>query len=223
VDGDGRSDVVLQGERGWLLRTAQADLPVPLPAAAIVRVCLGDLQGDGQAEIVAGVVRTTDTDPSFRQRLYLYRAQGGAVQPLFLGTTGAGTLVHFGLVPLGTDGLARIVARERGADGARTRVYRWASPGLTEDAALASQAPAYRDGPPAMPGPRFVDSTSPTTVRLPELATSWRRVDAAFPDLVLPPTLANVTNRGKFHWLDGEARRQLQRDGFVVVRPPNGP
>ncbi|HEY3357962.1 MAG TPA: DUF3160 domain-containing protein [Polyangia bacterium] len=219
VDGDGAPDaVVLDGAVAGVRIGAQV-VPLPLAAPAVVRVCLGDLDRDGRAEVAAVVVAATDRDPTFRRRLFLYHGGRAALSPMFLGTAGGGALVDAGLADLDGDGRALVLARERTAAGERTRVYRWQGFGLVEDPALATKAPAWTPaahGPirpwfPAVPPPKPV--LAPFK---PDFERAPGRIAAAAP-------APKAVNRGQFGWLPAAARAHLDRQGFVVVRPAAPP
>jgi hypothetical protein len=217
LDGDGAPDTVVlePGQAG--VRVAGAVVPLPVAAAAVVRICLGDVDGDGRADAAALVVAATDRDPSFRRRLFLYRGGRAALSPLFLGTAGGGPLVDIGLADLDGDGRVEVLARERTDGGERTRVYRWQSYGLVEDPALAAKAPPYVAAPPpprvgpAGPAPRPV---------LGPFKPDFERSPGRIPPTA--PARAAV-NRRDFAWLPAAARAHLEQHGFVVVRPKEAP
>lgn len=222
VDRDGTEDRIVLSERSFVIETAKRPIAVPLPPATVVRACLGDVTGNGRAELVVGVVRATRTDPTFRQRLFVYSLAEGRPYPLFLGTSGAGELVHLGLLDLDGDGKAEVLARERTDQGERSHVYGWTSFELRQKPELEPKVPAYAFEPRRLAHPSFsgAGAASPS---VPLLAPSFVRTAASALPTALQPGLGNVSNARSFAWLSDEARRKLVRDGFVVARPPNHP
>jgi hypothetical protein len=140
VDGDGKPDAVVLEPTLAGVRVAGGILALPLAAPAVAQICLGDLEGRGRTEVVAVVFAATDRDPTFRRRLFVYRAGRAALVPVFLGTAGAGAFVAIGLADLDGDRRFEVLARERVEGRAETRVYRWQGFGLVEDPALAAKA-----------------------------------------------------------------------------------
>jgi hypothetical protein len=206
---------------GWPCRPA-AGLSIPLPKPAIVKACLGDLDGDGQDEVVVEVVRATVKDGTFRPRLFVYSVRSGRLEPKFLGTKGEGMLVDFGLADIDRDKHAEVLARERSAGGGQTRVYRWEGYGLVADEKLASRAPLYK------PENTVIEKTDFTSeVKIPpllkELSLSFDRTPGKIRRIRLKKDLSNAANRRKFRWLPRRARKLLARDGFVVLRPSEPP
>lgn len=194
------------------------DVSVPLPGPAVVKACRGDLDGDGQDEVVAGVVRAAGQDGTFRQRLFVFTVQKNFLAPRFLGTGGSGPLVDFGLLDLNGDGRHEVLARERDPGGGQTRVYRWEGYGLIEDRALAERAPGFEaEKIPAL-RPDFSAAVEIPAL-LAERSLAFDRTPGRIRPVRVKSGLSNVANRGKYRWLPAAARRHLQKHGFAVVRP----
>ncbi|MBW2529712.1 MAG: DUF3160 domain-containing protein [Deltaproteobacteria bacterium] len=222
VDGDGKMDRVELTIRSAALLVGQERLPLGLPAPAVERICLADLDGDRRIEPLAVVVRSTPKDPTFRRRLFVYEVGNRRLRPEFLGTRGAGELLHAGVVDVDGDGKVEVVVRERTAAGEQTRVCGWTGFQLTERAELAANAPPYRFGPAFLPQALFSTATARLTLA-PSAALSFRRTPAHAQQLRLGPGLGGAVNSARYYWLDVAARRQLGRDGFVVVEPGAAP
>ncbi len=199
-----------------------AGLSIPLPEPAIVKACLGDLDGDGRDEVIVAVVRATGKDGTFRPRLFVFSVRSGRLNPKFLGTEGNGRLVDFGLADIDRDKHVEVLARERSAGGEETRVYRWEGYGLVEDKKLASRAPAYELKHAAVERPDFSAEVKIPPL-LKELSFSFERAPGKIRRVRLKKNLSNAANRRKFSWLPRRARRCLVRDGFVVLRPGEPP
>ncbi|HUU03964.1 MAG TPA: DUF3160 domain-containing protein [Myxococcota bacterium] len=199
-----------------------AGLSIPLPKSAIVKACLGDLDGDGQDEVVVAVVRATGKDGTFRPRLFVYSVRSGVLESKFCGTEGKGRLVDFGLADLDRDKHLEVLARERSDDGEEMRVYRWEGYGLVENKKLASRAPAYELEHAVVERPDFSSEVKIPPL-LKELSLSFERAPGKIRRVRLKKDLSNAANRRKFRWLPRRARRSLVRDGFVVLRPGEPP
>lgn len=222
VDGDGHPDRVELSLDHARIRVKGRTVAVPLPACAVLRLCLGDLDGDGRANIVAGVIRPTTKDGTFRQRLFAYAFDGRSVRPLFLGTKGSGALLHFGLVDLDDDGRVEVVARERTGDGQTSRVYGWESFGLRERPELSPAAPPYRFHPPPLERLDFSGEVRGLD-GLGDVSWSSTRTPARARSVTVRRGLSNVANRASFRWLSRAARERLETEGFVVLRPREPP
>lgn len=194
------------------------DLSIPLPEPAVVKACRADLDGDKQDEVVVGVVRATKKDGTFRQRLFVYTVRDDILMPKFLGTEGIGALLDFGLADLDGDGRYEVLARESTGEGEKTRVYKWEGYGLMEDRALVSKAPGFSAE--KIP-PLKLDFS--TAVEIPALLKerplTFERTRGRIRRVRVKGNLSNVANRGKYRWLPRAARRHLQKNAFVVVRP----
>jgi hypothetical protein len=208
--------------RRALLVTARGSMPVGVPAPAVERLCLGDLDGDGKQELLAVVVQPTKRDQTFRRRLLVHEIDLGGLRPEPVEQRGAAVVVHAGVADLDGDGRAELLLRERSRDGEQTRVVQWSRYRLTELPALAEKAPAYAYGPRYVATPTFAAAAERLPVPSPR-ALSFQRTAAQSRQIQLGPGLGNAVNRGKYHWLNGEARAALQQQGFVVVRPKTGP
>ncbi len=222
VDGDGKPDRVVLGFERAGVQTAKAFIQLPLALPAVRSICLGDLDRDGKAEIVAGVVRATTKDRRMRRRVFVYSASGGLAEPMFFGTEGGGSLLHLGLADLDGDGAAEILAREREGSTERTRVYGWKGYSLVQKPELAPKAPAW-----SRPG---IHATRPwlggevSVANLLEPGQlGFERTPGRIRPVRLRGDLAPAVNRGKYRWLNRAARRHLARQGFAVIRTPVAP
>ncbi len=193
-------------------------LSIPLPAPSVVKACRADLDGDKKDEVVVGVVRATKKDGTFRQRLFVYTVREKLLQPKFLGTEGTGALLDFGLSDLNSDGRCEVLVREATAEGQQTRVYKWEGYGLMEDRELTSKAPDYEPH----KTPEFkVDFSAAVEIPslLKERPLTFDRTPGRIRWVRVKGDLSNIANRGKYRWLSRAARRHLQKNAFVVVRP----
>jgi hypothetical protein len=190
------------------------DVSIPLPAPAVVKACRADLDGDKQDEVVVGVVRATKKDGKFRQRLFVYTVHQNVLAPKFLGTEATGVLLDFGLADLNGDGRFEVLARE----GNKSRVYKWEGYGLMEDRELTSKAPDYK---PQKVSELKLDFTAAVEIPklLQERPLTFDRTPGRIRWLRVKGGLSNIANRGKYRWLPHAARRHLQKNAFVVVRP----
>jgi Protein of unknown function (DUF3160) len=222
VDGDKQADNVRR-ERSRVAVEVQGKVhPIPLPATAVTRVCVGDLDGDDRSEVLVGVIRPTEKEQTFRERVFVYRFDGRALRPHFLGTRGGGQLLYFGVSDLNDDGKADLLVREVDGDRAVTRVYGWEGYGFQQRQELAESAPEYAFHPDFFVKPSFADDET-TGVPHPSRQLSWERSSASARSVTLRKGLANVANRGSFRWLNTDARRRLEKDGFVVIQPSSPP
>lgn len=225
VDGDEQVDrVELSLEHARVQLHGGDALTVPLPPVAVVRLCLGDVDGDERAEILAGVIRPTRRDGTFRQRLFMYDVdeQSQSHRPRFLASEGGGELLHFGVRDLDEDGHVEILARERSDEEETTRVYRLDGFSLRERPELQGSAPTYRFHPPSFVGVRF--SGDVDRLQMFEASTfSTKRLTAKARPVTVSRGLSNIANRGEFRWLKRAARQKIEQQGFVVLHPSNPP
>ena len=49
------------------------------------RFCTGDIDGDGRAEAMVGVIKRTRFDKEMGRRLFIYKNLGGRIRPLWMG------------------------------------------------------------------------------------------------------------------------------------------
>jgi|GEM_PF-1702190 len=224
VNGDGHPDRVRLDATTAAIEVHTNNGPktvaISLPAAAITRVCLGQLDDSGQARVVVGVVRPTTKDGTFRQRIFVYRYEHETLRSHFLGTEAGGWLQHFGVADLDEDGRDEVVARELTDEGPVTRAYTWEGFGFRERKELAEAAPAYQFHPPTFENPRF---EPPPGTKLSAPTPSWTRTAAQAPHVEVRRGLGNVANLHAFRWLHTDARNHIENHGFVVVTPPAPP
>jgi uncharacterized protein DUF3160 len=217
VNADGKLDRIERQADGIYIKGAEKRWAVPLPLVAIEQVCLGDLDGDRRDEIAVTVVRATPKDQTFRRRLFVFSIEQGQLKSKFLGTRAAGELLDFGLADLNSDKKLEVLVRERVTDKIETRAYAWEGFGLAEVAGLASKVPDYASLAPDKLIPFFGKlAADPAAAHGPPLV--WKRRP-----LKLKKNLANVANLRRYKWLSKTARRRLQKNGFVVVRPATAP
>lgn len=223
VDGDGQVDrVELSLDHAMVRLQSGETVALPLLAATVVRLCLGNVDGEGNAEIVAGVIRPTTRDGTYRQRLFMYAVEGRSHRPRFLASGGGGELLHFGLQDVDEDGHVEILARERSNEGETTRVYRLDGYNLRERPELQSAAPTYGFHPPSFSGVRF--SGAAERLQMFEVSPfSTKRLAAKARSVTVSKGLSNVANRGEYRWLKRAARQKIEQQGFVVLRPSNPP
>jgi hypothetical protein len=70
----------------------EQNLHIPFP---VYRFDVGDVNNDGNTDILLGVSKTTHFDPVVRRRLFVYRTGAGGLQPLWLGSRVCLALVDF--------------------------------------------------------------------------------------------------------------------------------
>lgn len=102
--------------------SGQWRLPFP-----VYRFETGDVNGDGSADAIVGVIKTTRYDPVLRRRVFIFKNYRGLVRPLWLGSRLGQPVVDFHFVA--SDGVLRVVEEESSglflvAD------YRWRSFGM---------------------------------------------------------------------------------------------
>lgn len=107
--------VLTLGEDRWLL---------PFP---VYRFEVADVNGDGSADAIVGVVKATRYDPEVRRRVFVYKNYRGHVRPLWLGSRLGQPVADFHFVV--PEGVLRVMEVERSglylvAD------YRWRSFGM---------------------------------------------------------------------------------------------
>lgn len=107
--------VLTLGEDRWLL---------PFP---VYRFEVADVNGDGSADAIVGVVKATRYDPEVRRRVFVYKNYRGHVRPLWLGSRLGQPVADFHFVV--SEGVLRVMEVERSglylvAD------YRWRSFGM---------------------------------------------------------------------------------------------
>ena len=73
------------------------------------RFCTGDIDGDGRAEAMVGVIKRTRFDKEMGRRLFIYKNLGGRIRPLWMGSRLGGILEDFRY----TDGKIRSLETDR--------------------------------------------------------------------------------------------------------------
>jgi hypothetical protein len=91
-------------------------------AFPIYRAELADIDGDGGADLLLGVIKTTRHDAHARRRVHVYTLDGGALRPLWLGSRVAMPLRDF-LVTM-RDGVPLLATLVRERDG-RSAIGLW--------------------------------------------------------------------------------------------------
>lgn len=83
--------------------------------------CEGDVDGDGMAEALVGVIKATRFSPEKDRRLFVFHNVKGHIRPLWMGTRLGGRLVDFRFVK------GRLRSLEMSKDGCRFAVgeYTW--------------------------------------------------------------------------------------------------
>lgn len=61
----------------------------------VYRWCEGDIDGDGVADAMVGVVKSTRFDPQTARRIFLFKNYKGRVRPLWMGSRFGGILEDF--------------------------------------------------------------------------------------------------------------------------------
>ena len=92
---------------------------------------IGDVDGDGMAEVVAGVYKKSRYDPVMAKRVFVYAWNGKRLLPRWLGSRLNRRFTDFILCPLDKDGKTELVALEVAPHAASyVTVYRWRSFGF---------------------------------------------------------------------------------------------
>jgi len=98
------------------------------------KVRIGDVDGDGRAEIVIGVHKATRYVPEPRNGLFVFGWDGRRAYPKWLGSSLARPFSNFEVVDVDGDGVAEVVSRESERDGtASETVYSWRGFGFAVD------------------------------------------------------------------------------------------
>jgi hypothetical protein len=101
-------------------------LHIPYP---VYRFDIGDVNNDGNPDILLGVVKSTHFDPVVRRRLFLYKTGARGIQPLWLGSRVCLPLVDFRCVRQGT--VSRVMTIEQDSNGRYCNgFYKWHDFGL---------------------------------------------------------------------------------------------
>jgi len=105
-----------RGKDGKVVRTSRWELPYP-----VYRLATGDVDGDGKAEAMVGVVKATRFYPEKGNRIFVFKNLRGNIRPLWMGSRLGGDLVDFAFVN------GRLRSLEQSADGKRfaVGVYSW--------------------------------------------------------------------------------------------------
>ena len=97
----------------------------------VYRFCEGDVDGDGVADAMVGVVKSTRFDPVVARRIFLFKNYQGCVRPLWMGSRFGGILEDFRYV----DG--HLITLQSTSDGRYAVVrHRWRKFGLGVDSLL---------------------------------------------------------------------------------------
>lgn len=101
------------------------ELPYP-----VYRFDYGHITGEGNPEIVVGVIKPTRFDPKPDKRLFIYRiAEGIYIRPLWLGSRVAQPLEDFKVIRTETPARIRTIERERSGKFLVAE-YKWRGFGL---------------------------------------------------------------------------------------------
>lgn len=107
-----------------VLRLGGSRWELPFP---VYRFETADVNGDGSADAIVGVVKSTRYDPEVRRRVFVYKNYRGHVRPLWLGSRLGRPLVDFRFV--GPEGVLRVMELERSGNYL-VADYRWRSFGM---------------------------------------------------------------------------------------------
>lgn len=92
---------------------------------------IGDVDGDGKREIIAGVWKKSPRDPVMAKRTFVYFWNGERMLPKWLGSRLSRRFDDYAVADIDGDKLAELIALEVAPDGAhRVSVYQWFSFGF---------------------------------------------------------------------------------------------
>lgn len=107
-------------------KDASIDLHVPFP---VYRFDAGDVNNDGNIDILLGVIKPTHFDPENRRRLFIFQIDRERLAPLWLGSRVCLELMDFHCIRQGT--ITMILTIERDKRGTFCNgLYRWQDFGL---------------------------------------------------------------------------------------------
>ena len=102
------------------------------------RIAVSDLNGDGRREIVVALFKTTRSMPKPHNCLFVYRFDGRAITPLWLGSSMGRPFTDFAFGRIG-DGGNRLVTLDIRMDGGRSvTVHRWTGFGFRAERSWGS-------------------------------------------------------------------------------------
>ena len=101
----------------------------------VFRLETGDVDGDGSADAIVGIVGRTRHDPRYLKRLHIYKNVNGRIRPLWMGSQLGGILEDFRFI----DG--QIHTLQSTTDGRMVEMtHRWRKFGLGADSILKVSA-----------------------------------------------------------------------------------
>lgn len=83
--------------------------PLPFP---VYQFQTGDIDGDGNEDIVVGAIKTTRMDSVIRKRIFLFQVRNRKIIPLWMGSSLAHPLEDFKVVPTDSVTLVRSIEKE---------------------------------------------------------------------------------------------------------------
>lgn len=149
LDGDGvEENVRLEPEAGpGPLRARVAivghGMTTRTPWYPAWKLLVGDVDGDGRAEIILALARTDRRDQRVRNRLYVYAWAGDGLVDRFRGSSFPRPFVDFALERGTPDGRLRVVllALDLPRRAFRREVYRWVNFGFVREDSVVVRCP----------------------------------------------------------------------------------
>jgi hypothetical protein len=149
LDGDGIEEVVrLEPEVGTgppraRVAITSGGMTTRTPWYPAWKLLVGDVDGDGRAEIILALARTDRRDRRVRNRLYVYGWAGDGLVDRFRGSSFPRPFIDFALERGAPDGRLRVVLLALDLPGRtfRRETYRWMNFGFAREDSVVVRCP----------------------------------------------------------------------------------